>query len=135
MAMITSRSPTGVARTDCDPNYDDIRRALLRFRFDAKYRGYGNRVPIVQFALFCGVTRQTLYHIMHNNYSLGLTPAVRDRLRRGIALVEQEGLRWRRPKQWHAFMQDGSPVPPRLLGEKIDRSQLRLPQPKLSPRI
>lgn len=131
----TRNSGLGLLRTDCDPDFEDIRRALLRFRFDTKYRGNGNRVPIVQFAEYCGVTRQTLYHIMHNNYSLGLTPGVRDRLRAGIKLVEKEGLRFRRIEKWLPFMADGAPAPPCPQGEKLDRSNLRLLKPKLPARV
>jgi hypothetical protein len=104
-----------------DMKLEDIRREILRFRFDPAYRGHDNRVPIDAFAKFVGVSRQTLYALMARHQAFDLAPRTRSRIVMGICMV-LDGMRWRRrEKRWSAIMPDGSlPVPPVKPGERGD---------------
>ena len=72
---------------------DDIRRTLMRFRFDHEFRGAGGRVPIRIFADFVNVSPQALYKLMAGAH---LRYDTRARIAAGIAFVLNRGLRWRR---------------------------------------
>jgi len=100
------RQPNELIRNDYE-QYDDIRRQLLRFRYAPEFRGYGKRVPMVQFAAFAGVTRQLLYHIMTRHYACGPTPQTAARLRAAIDAVMTHGIRWRRRRDWIPVTPDG----------------------------
>jgi hypothetical protein len=100
-----------------DPSLEDIRRELLKFRFDPAYRGRDQRVPIDAFARFVGVTRQTLYSLMARVQLFDLTAATRLKIGTGIAMVTMKGMRWRRRNgAWAPYMPDGS-TPAGLLME------------------
>jgi hypothetical protein len=97
-----------------DMKLEDMRRELLRFRYDAKYKGYDRRVPLAAFGAFVGVSRQTLYAVMQRSRMFDLLPATRSRLAHGVMLVVEQGVRWRRrDREWQPFLPDGSlPMPP-----------------------
>lgn len=104
----------------------DIVRHLNKFRFDPAYRGKGKRVPMRQLAVICGVSRQTLYDLVRGDRK-GIEPSTRDRILAAIALVTDQGLRWKRTVvrkpvierrlvapgavEWVPVMPDGSPPP------------------------
>jgi hypothetical protein len=105
---------------------DEIKRLLNKFRFDAQYRGYGNRVPWRQFSELCGVSRQTLYDLVRGDRK-GIEPATRDRIFAALKMVLEQGVRWKRITvrkpvverrviapgliEWIAIMPDGTPAP------------------------
>jgi len=97
-----------------DMKLEDLRRELLRFRYDAQYKGRDRRVPLQAFAAFVGVSRQTLYELMARRPLFDLTPRTRSRIVQGVAMVLEQGLRWRRRQQvWEPYLPDGSlPMPP-----------------------
>ena len=122
-AMNMARRRLNALDTEC---LNDIRRILMEFQRDPKFRGNGNRVPLRQFAELCGVSRQTLYDITWSDRK-GLEPATRDRIMRAIGIVINDGLRWRRVAvrrakikritlvpaivEWRPVMLTGAPVP------------------------
>ena len=126
--------------TQCIP---EIRRLLFRFRLDPEYRGSAKRVPMRQFSELCGVSRQTLYDIMHGDRA-GLEPHTRDAILGALDLVLNKGLRWRRVVtpavieryrrvitpaivRWAPVMPDGTSPPPLRTRPKIvkhDRAHL-----------
>lgn len=105
----------------------EINRALNKFRFDPFYRGKAKRVPLVQFADYCGVSRQTLYDLVRGDRK-GIEPATRDRILHAIELVEKHGLRFHRVVvrksvierrvispgviEWQPVMPNGAAPPP-----------------------
>lgn len=93
---------------------EDMRRELLRFRFDPQYKGPDRRVPALCFAEFVGLSRQTLYALMARSRMFDLTDGARARIAYGIIMVRERGLRWRRRGgHWQPFLPDGSlPVAP-----------------------
>lgn len=94
-----------------DPENANIRRMLLRFRSDPIFHGTDQRVPLVQFAVMCGVTRQTLYSLTKQTSDFVLMPKTRERLLAGIRMVTEQGVRWRRRGgTWQPFYPDGTPV-------------------------
>jgi hypothetical protein len=93
-----------------DEGVEEIRRQLMRYRFDPEFHGRGNRVPMRQFALLVGISRQALYHIMARDYRR-LSRQSLTRFHAAIAEIER-GLRWRRTsRDWVALMKDGSEPP------------------------
>lgn len=100
-------------------DYADIRRELLKFRFDQKYQGRGNRVPIARFAELCSLSRQTLHNLTNENLAVGLLPETAKRIKAALEIVLNQGVRWRRIDQtWCGFFPDGKPLPaqPQLPG-------------------
>jgi hypothetical protein len=99
-----------------DIELEDLRRELLRFRFDPQYKGRDRRVPIWGFAGFVGISRVALYKFMSREQEY-LRPRTKARILHGLALV-RDGMRWRRRNRlWQPFMPDGSlPLPP---GERV----------------
>jgi transcriptional regulator with XRE-family HTH domain len=110
----------------------EIKRQLNKFRFDPAFRGQGKRVPLRQFAKYCGVSRQTLYDLLRGDRK-GIVPETRDRIMAAFALVNDQGLRFKRVIirkpvverrrrrrrliapgliEWQAVMPNGAAVPP-----------------------
>jgi hypothetical protein len=95
---------------------EQIKRMLMRFRFDPEFRGADGRVPIKQFARAVNITPQTLYHFMAGD--LHLRYDTRERVLAGLEAVKR-GLRWHRHNNsWVAISPD-------------DNSKLLLPKPAL----
>jgi hypothetical protein len=100
------------------PELENMRRELMRFRFDAQYRGYDRRVPVAGLAAYCGVTRQTIYALTARRIEFSLKPATHARLAHVIAMVLEKGLRWRRrDRRWEPFLPGGAPLPQRPMKE------------------
>jgi hypothetical protein len=93
------------ARRAAPLSTDDIRRWLLRFRYDRELRGK-RRIPIKVLAEYVGLHRDTLYEVMlHRRASL----LVRTKLSPSLGAIEAGRLRFRRVgKQWQV---EGSALP------------------------
>lgn len=107
-------------------DYSDIRRALLRFRFDKEFAA-PNRVPMSAVADLAGLSRQSVHNIAMQEYG-GLNPETARRLRHAIDLIIRQGVRWRRKHgAWIGYMPDGSLLPPQ---PQLPRMGVGRPKPK-----
>ena len=93
------------------PDLENLRRELLRFRFDAQYRSRATRVTMQGVADMAQVDRQTLYAIMRRHQMFALRADTMARITEVVAMVVDRGLRWRRTgRHWQPYMIDGSKV-------------------------